>query len=162
MLELRLVPGTNIYRTDRCAKDVLAILWIGNPASLRAVEDSVRPSLDIERESVRVNVTSSSDDAPVVVLVEFDAVEEDDNLGRSDERALEVNAYGGGGFGVLPEVAHMFTSEEIQIAGCEGEHIIDASVEDGAFPGDEATVGPILCEERDHRLDEDTVVFIHI
>lgn len=38
---LRLVPGTNIHRIDRCAKDVLAVLWIGNPASLSTVEDSV-------------------------------------------------------------------------------------------------------------------------
>ena len=41
VLELRLVPGTNIHGTNRCTKDVLAILRIGDPASLRAVEDSV-------------------------------------------------------------------------------------------------------------------------
>src|SRR6266702_1676521 len=145
---LLLIAGTNIHRTNRCAKDVLAILWIGNPASPRAVEDSVRPSLDIERESVHVDITSSGNDAPVAVLVEFNAVEEDDDLGRSDERTLKVNAHGGGSMRVLREVAHVFTSEEIQISGCEGEHILDASVENGTIPGDDAAVGPILCEER--------------
>src|SRR6266702_1818466 len=107
---LLLITGTNIHRTNRCAEDALAILWIGNPASTRAVEDSVRPSLDIERESVHVDVTSSGNDAPVAVLVEFNAVEEDDNLGRSDERTLKVNAHGGS-MRVLREVAHVFTSE---------------------------------------------------
>lgn len=123
-----------------------AILWIGNPASLRAVEDSVRPSLDVE----------------LVVQVYFEAVEEDDDLGRSDERALKVNADGGGGIAALPDQAHVFTGEEIQITGCESEHISDASEKLAIFPGDEAAVGPILCEELDRRLDVDRAVFVHI
>ena len=97
-----------------------------------------------------------------MVLVEFEVVEEDDDLGRSDERALEVNAHGGGSIRVLPEAAHVFTSEEIQITGCEGEHIIDAPIENGIVPGDEATVSPFLCGERDLRLDENRVVFVKI
>lgn len=159
---LRLVPGTNLHRIDRCAKDVFAILWIGNPASLCAVEDSVCPSLDIERESVHVDIGSSSNGAPVVVPVELDSIEEDDDLGRSDEWALKVDADRCRGFGILPEVAHVFTSEKIQITGCEGEHVFDPSVKLGTFPGNEAAIGPILCEDRNHRLDEERVVFVHI
>ena len=60
------------------------------------------------------------------------------------------------------EVAHVFTSEEIQITGCEGEHISDPSVELGTFKENEAAIGPILCEEWDIRPDEERVVFVHI
>ena len=116
----------------------------------------------MERESVHVNITGSSNDAKVAIPLEFEEVEKDDDLGRSDERALKVNADRGGGIGILPEIAHVFTSEKIQITGCEGEHIIDASVELGTFRCDEATVGPIFCEERDRRPDENRAVFVHI
>ena len=163
MFVLRLIPGTNIPRTNRCAENVLAILWIGNPASLRGVEVSVRPSLDIERKSFRIDVTSSSNDTPVGFLVEFEVIEEDDDLGRSDERALKVDADGFRGIiGVFPDVAHVFTSEEIYIAGCEGQNVIDASVEVGIIYGDVAAVGPILCDERNCRLNADMVVFANI
>ncbi len=96
-----------------------------------------------------------------MVLVEFYAVEEDDDFGRSDERALKVNAYRGGRMGVRPEIAQVFTSEEIQITGCEGEHMIDAAVESGRFPGDEVAVGPIIGDEWDRRLD-DCLLFVHM
>ena len=56
----------------------------------------------------------------------------------------------------------MFTSEEIQITGCEGEHIIDASVELGTCPGDKLAAGPIICKEWDHRLDDGTGNFVNI
>lgn len=59
---------------------------------------------------------------------------------------------------------HVLTSEEIQITGCEGEHNSDPSAELGTIPGDEAdeaAINPILCEERDRRLDPDRVVFVH-
>jgi len=60
---------------------VPAILWIGNPASLRGVENSIRPSLDIEREPVHIDVTGGNLEAPVVVLVEVDVVQAaDDDL----------------------------------------------------------------------------------
>ena len=108
-----LVPGTNLHRIDRRTENVFAILWIGNPASLRAMEDSVRPTLDVERESSRVNISSSSNGTPVAVPLELDSIEEDDNLGRGDEWAFEVDANRGGGIGILPEVAHVFTSLEI-------------------------------------------------
>jgi len=38
---LRSVPGMNVHRVNRFAKNVLVILWIGNPASPRCVEDRV-------------------------------------------------------------------------------------------------------------------------
>ena len=126
------------------------------------MEDSVRPSLDIEREPFHVDISGSSEGAPVAVPLELDSIEEDDNLGRGDEWAFKVNANRGGRLGILPGVAHVFTSEEIQITGGEGEHISNPSVELGTVPGDEAAIGPILCEEWNLRPDEERVVFVHI
>lgn len=94
---LRQVPETNLHRTDRCVENVFAILWIGNPTSLHAVEDSVCRSLNIERKPFHVDISSSGNGAPVAVPVKLDLIENDDNLGRSDKWALEVDAGRGRG-----------------------------------------------------------------
>jgi hypothetical protein len=78
--ELRLVPGPNVQRVDGCAKDALAIVRIGDPGRLRGVEGRVCPTLDSEREPVRVDVGGKGPQAPGFVLVEIDVVQEDDDL----------------------------------------------------------------------------------
>ena len=83
----------------------------------------------MECESVCVNSCGSSFQTPTAEPFEFDAVEENNDLRRSEERALKVNAHRGWGIGILPEAAHVFTSKEFQIAGCEGEHVSDGAPE---------------------------------
>ena len=148
MFKLRLGYGTNIQRTDRCAKDLLAIFWIGNPANSRCIEDGVPPSSDIEREFIHVDVSSSSFETPVVILVEVDAVEENGDLGGSDKRALKFDAHRGRVIGIHPEVVHVFTSEEIQITGCEGEHMDkgDVTVTRRCITSGDLAVSRTLCD----------------
>ena len=162
LLELRLVRGTNVRRVGRHAKDVLLILWICDPASLRGVEDSISPTLDIERESVHVNVSGGGLETPVAATVEIDVVQEDDDFGRGNERALKVDAHGGGVAGVDQQVAHVFTSEKLHIGGWEDEHIIDGSVESGVVPGCDVAVSPRLGEVLVRRLDADVGIFVNI
>jgi len=100
----------------------------------------------MECESVHVYVSGNRFQTPVVEPSEVDAVEENDNLWWSEERALKVDAHRGWGIGILPGAAHVFASEEIQITGCEGEHISDGSRESGIGPGYDVAIGRTLCE----------------
>ena len=109
LMMLRLGDGTNVHRVDGRAEDVLAILWMGDPAGLSTVEDRVSPGLDMERESIYVNVTGAHVETPVAVLVKVDEVEEDDNFGRGDKPALKVDMHGCGAIWC----AHVFTSEKV-------------------------------------------------
>lgn len=113
---LRLVPRTNVRRVDRRAINMLVIHWIGNPTNPCTVEDRVRPGLDIECESVHVDVSGSSLQTPDSFLVEVDAVEENEDLGRSGEGALKMDTHRGWIVRICPEVACVFTGEEIKIA----------------------------------------------
>ena len=128
---------------------MLAILWIGDPAGLRGIEDSVLPSLDSERESIRIYASGGSLEAPMAILVEIDVVQEDDDLGRGDERALEVDAHGGGIGGVTQEVAHVLASEKIQIFGCKDEQMTNSIVESGIVPGRDVAISPIFSNRLD-------------
>ncbi len=87
-------------------------------------------------------------------FVEVDAVEEDGDLRRSDERALKVNAHRGRVIGILPEVACVFASEEIHITGCEGEHIHRGAVESGISPAGSLAVGRTVCHGLGGTVDE--------
>ena len=76
----------------------------------------------------------------------MDAVEENDDLRWSEERALKVDAHRGWGIWIIPAVAHVFTGEEIQITGCESEHIDDGAPESGITPSYDVAIGRTLCE----------------
>ena len=145
LLVLRQLPRANGYRVDRSAKDVLVILWIGDPASPRGVEDSVCPSLDTERESILINVSGSSPEAPNIAIAEIDVVEEDNDLGRGDKRALEFYMHEGGAI----EIAEVLAGEKIQFVGRKGEHMIKTVVESGVLPSCDMTISPMLGEELD-------------
>ena len=118
---------------------MFAIFWVGDPASFRAKEDSVSPSLDAERESVRVDTSGGSLEAPIVVVPEIDEVQEDDDFWRGDEWTFEVDAHGGGTSGV----AHVLAGEKIQVVGCEAEQTTNGVVESGAIPGADVAVSPM-------------------
>ena len=78
---LWLGDGTHIHRVDGCAKGVCTILWVGDPARLYGVHDRVSPGVDMDCESIHVNVACVHVEAPVTILVEVDVVEKDDDLG---------------------------------------------------------------------------------
>ena len=97
LLELGLVPRSNILRIDRGAKNVLAVFGIGDPTCLRGIKDCVTPRLDVDRESVFIDVGGGCIETPVVPAVKIDEVEEGEDIGRGNERALEINAHGSRG-----------------------------------------------------------------
>jgi len=112
----------------------------------------------MECESVRVDVSSCSFETPGVVLVKVNTIEENNDLGRCDEWALEVDAHRGGVIGIHPEVVHMFTSEEIQIAGCECEHMNDDDVIVDTrcrITGGDVAVSRTLCDVLEPRRNAD-------
>ena len=152
---LRLVPRTDVHRVDRCAKNMLVIFWIGNPTNPCSVEDRVPPGLDIECESVHVDVSGSSFQTPDAVFVEVDAVEENQDLGRSGEGALKINTNRGWIIGICPEVARVFTSEEIKVTWCEGEHVHCGTVESGISHWGDFAVGGIFCDVLEYRCNAD-------
>ena len=119
---------------------MLAILWIGDPASPRGPENSVSPSIDI---------SGSNLEAPIVALVEIDAVQEDDDFWRGGEWTLKVDTHGGGSSGIKPEVAGVFAGEKFQMVGCEDENVIDAAVDGGVAPGCDVAVSPMFGEGLD-------------
>jgi len=157
---LRLGNGTTlkVHCADGRAENVLAILWIGDPASLCGVEVCVSPRFYMEREPVHVNAAGSHAEAPVVVRVEVDEVQEYNDLGRGDKPALKVDAHGRRVTG-FPLV---LTSEKVQIAGCEDEDAGDATEELGGRPGCDVAVSPGVAEVRDRRLDADVGAFVYI
>ena len=108
-MELWRAAGTNVCRVGGHAKDVRLVLWVCDPTSLCGVEDSISPSLDIERESIHVNANGGSFETPVVSLVEINVVQEGDDFGRGNERALKVDTDRGGVVGVAHDIAHVFT-----------------------------------------------------
>jgi hypothetical protein len=62
--------------------------WIGDPTRLRSIKDGVCPSLDAERESIRIDIGSGRFATPALALVEMDVVQKDDNLGRGNKLTL--------------------------------------------------------------------------
>lgn len=114
VLELRLGDrghrtDLEVHRVDGRAVNVLAILWVCDPAGLSGVEGRVSPRLDVERESAHVDVAGAHVEAPVATAVEVDVVKEDDDLGRGDEAALKFDAHRGRVFGP----AHVFTRKKV-------------------------------------------------
>lgn len=85
-------------RDDICingsTEDVLTILWIGNPAGLGTAEDCSTPRLDSKRESQGVNFAGGCPDVISPLLNYVKEIEEDDHLGRGDERGFEVDTHG--------------------------------------------------------------------
>ena len=107
------------------------------------------PRLDVQSESVDVNVRGSGFETPVAAFVEIDVVEENDDLGRGDKRALKVNARGGRGFGVRNQVAHVLASQKLQIGRGEIERIEITDVISSVAPRgevvDSGSPGDIFC-----------------
>ena len=93
---------------------------------------------------------------------EFDAVEENNYLRWSGERALKVDAHRGWGIGIFPGAAHVFAGEEFQITGCDGEHISDGTPENGIAPGYDAAIGRTFCEVLESRRDADVGIIGNI
>ena len=154
LCERWLVRGTNIHRVKRCGKDMLAGFWISGPASLRGVTDCVSLRLHLERDPPHIDVSGSSSEAPVVVLVKIDVVEEYDDLGRGDERALKVDAHRGG----VATVAHVLTSKELHVARSKGEHMSRAAVESAIVSGCDMAVSAGLGDVLQHRLHADVTL----
>lgn len=162
LLELRLVPRSNILRIDRGAKDVLAIFGIGDPTCLRGIKYRVTPRLDIEREPIYIDVAGGCFETPVVVLVEIDVVEEDDDLRRGNERALKVDAHGGRGVGVRNQVANVLSGQELQVGRSKVERINNAAVKSSVSPRgdvvDTRSIGDVL----NRCFDTDVGAFVYI
>ena len=152
------VTHVKVHRVDGGAVDVLAIFWIGDPAGLRGVEGGVSPRLDMEHEPTRVDVTGSHVEAPVLVLVEVDVVQEDDNFGRGDKPALKVDAHGGRVLGC----PHVFAGEKVEIGGRGAHDVVDGVVEPSVAPGNKVAIRPRVGEVRECRLDTNVGVFVDI
>lgn len=154
-VDLWFVPGMNVLRIDGRAKDIVAIRWVCDPGSLRSVEDGVSPRADVEREPVCVDVTDVSVEAPVVIFVKVDEVEERDDLGNGGKGALKVDTHGGGVIGIRVEVANVFTSGVLHIARCKREHINDGGVQSRVGPGYDVNVGGGVGDLLQRRIDAD-------
>ena len=112
-MRLRIGEGTDfeVHRVDGRAINVLAGLWIGDPASPGKVQPRVSPGLDVECEPVHVGIAGAHAEAPVEPLVKVDMIQENDDLWRSYEPALKVDAHGGGVFGL----SHVLTGEKVEV-----------------------------------------------
>jgi hypothetical protein len=138
---------------------VRLILRVCDPTSLRSVEDSISPSLNIERESIHADFSGRSTETPVVIFVEINVVQEDDDFRRGNERALKFDAHGGG----VVEFAHVFTCEILHVGRWEDEHIIDGAMDKGAVtPCCDVTVNPVLGAIVGRRLDTDVCVLTYV
>ena len=120
----------NSVRIDRTTKDVWFVLGIGDPTSLRTKKDCVTPRLEVESESVGINLRGACLETPVVVFVEIDVVDEDDHLGRGGEWARKVNTRGGFQIRVAPVLA----SQYLQIGRRKIERVGNAAEINGVIP----------------------------
>jgi hypothetical protein len=134
VLELGLIPRSHILRIDRGAKDVLAVFGIGDPAYLRGIKGRVRPRLNVEREAVYIDVGGGCLETPIFAAIEIEEIEENDDFGRGNERALKVDAHGGGGCGVRIQVAVVLAGQELQVGRSKIERVNDAAVKNGVGP----------------------------
>ena len=158
MFELGLVPRPNFLRINRGAEDVLTVLGIGNPTRLSGIKDRVTPRLDVERESGFVYVGGGGLQTPVVIFVEIDLVEEDDDFGRGEERALKVDASGGRVLGVVDVLA----VQELQVGGSKIERVDNATVKNSVGPRSDVVDTRSLGDVFNRRFDTDVGAFVYI
>jgi len=158
MFELGLVPRPNFLRIDRGAEDVSTVLGIGNPTRLSEKKDRVTPRIDVERESGVVYVSGGRLETPVAIFVEVDHVEEDDDFGRGEERALKVDASGGRARGV----AGMFAGQELQVGRSKIERVDNATVKGSVGPRGDMVDTRSLGDVFNRRFDTDVGAFVYI
>ena len=86
-----------------------------------------------------------------MVFVKIDGVEEYDDLGRGDEYMLKVDAHRGG----ITTVAHVLTSQELQITRCKGKHMSCTTVESAIISDCDMVVSTGLSDVLQHQLHMD-------
>jgi len=162
LLELGFVPRSNFLRIDRSAEDVRLVLRIGDPTCLCGIKDRVTPRLDIERESVGVYVSSGGLETPVVVFVEIDVVEEDEDFGGGEERALKDDSHGLSGLGIRDQIADVLAGQELQVGRSKIERVNSATVKSSVGPRCDVVDTRSLGDVLNRRFDTDVGAFVYI
>jgi len=73
-VELRLVPGPNVRRTENSAGCVGIVLRIGNPRYIPGVEQRIGPAVNMDCEAGGVDVGRVCPHAPVAIEIDIDSV----------------------------------------------------------------------------------------
>ena len=92
--ELGFIGGANVLSVGGTAEDIRTVTRISDPARSSPVEDGITPGIDVDGEALpsRVDIRYPGDNAPVLVLVHIEFLQEDDHLWRGNEGASEVDA----------------------------------------------------------------------
>ena len=159
LCECWLVWEMNIHHVKRCGKDMLVVLWISDPASLYSMTDCVFLHLSLEHEPPHIDISGGSSKVLAVALMKINVVEEYDDFGRGDKCTLTVDAHEER---VIVTVAHVFTSEELQILRCKGEYMICTAVENAIAPCCDVVSGAGLSGVLQHQFVENVDIMINI
>lgn len=160
---LRLVPRTDVHGVGSAAVNVFLVLGVGDPAGDTRVKLGVGPGIDVNGESLCVDLVDVGPDPRAGSFSTVELPEETHHLGGSDVGTLEVDAARGLELRFIPgmvllsaEFARLdvdvawFTDEVVQAGGVEGSvrPSVDVCLEfagiDVVGVGSDANVGAFL------------------